>query len=448
MRRNFFLLLILVALGIISCKIDDSDSANVLQKFSVTFDSDGGSKVKGQEIESGKTATKPENPTKDGYDFEVWVLGDSPFDFSTPITSDITLKAKWTKHTSTTLPEEQKQFFTVTFDTNGGSGIVSQKIENGKTVIRPEDPAKDGYTFIGWYNDESEFDFSSPITSDLTLKAKWEKKVSVTFDYNGAGSNFEIMVDKGSLVTSRNASWTKHKFLGWYNGDTLFDFSTPIISDITLTAKWLKTCTVRFVYNDPGNNIMIKDIDEGQCITDDILITERTGYSFAGWYLNGQVFNLKNTVITEDIELNGKWYCDSVNSELCMEHGWGWAEDISSYTIFRAPLYTVVPCSSDGTPLNYRISLSGIWYLNDRWLENNVYANDEFEIRQSDMTYRGYLKLHRIDNKLYVEKDKARTAYPYFNDHFSLLKVERYGTEKNKWGNEVDSIYIYIYIDF
>ena len=110
MRRKFFLLLIFVAFGIVSCKTDNPDSENILQKFSVTFDSDGGSKVKGQVIESGKTATKPENPTKDGYDFEVWVLEDSPFDFSTLIISDITLKAKWTKHTSTTLPEEQTVF--------------------------------------------------------------------------------------------------------------------------------------------------------------------------------------------------------------------------------------------------------------------------------------------------------------------------------------------------
>ena len=151
MRRKFFLLLIFVAFGIVSCKTDNPDSENILQKFSVTFDSDGGSKVKGQVIESGKTATKPENPTKDGYDFEVWVLEESPFDFSTLIISDITLKAKWTKHTSTTLPEEQKQFFTVTFDTNGGSGIVSQKIENGKTAARPEEPYRERYNFIGWF---------------------------------------------------------------------------------------------------------------------------------------------------------------------------------------------------------------------------------------------------------------------------------------------------------
>ena len=71
MRRKFFLLLIFVAFGIVSCKTDNLDSENILQKFSVTFDSDGGSKVKGQVIESGKTATKPENPTKEDHDIEV-----------------------------------------------------------------------------------------------------------------------------------------------------------------------------------------------------------------------------------------------------------------------------------------------------------------------------------------------------------------------------------------
>ena len=86
------------------------------------------------------------------------------------------------------------------FDSDGGSGISNKTVQDGNTIAKPSNPSKTNYTFIGWFNGESEFDFSSPITSNITLKAKWEKKLTVTFDYNGARSNIEKSVAKGSLV--------------------------------------------------------------------------------------------------------------------------------------------------------------------------------------------------------------------------------------------------------
>ena len=443
--------------------------------FTVIFDSDGGSEVTSQVIEIKSTVTKPEDPTKDECDFLGWYISDSLFDFSTPITSNITLKAKWEKQkesTSVTLDsndenknpsqeiengstdipsEEQKQFYTVTFDSNDGSGVLSQKIESGKTVSRPEDPYRERYNFIGWFLGDNKFDFSTPITSKIILKAKWEQiTFTVTFDFNGAKDNIEKEVEKGKLVTNESASWTSHKFQGWFYEDTLFDFSTPINNDLTLKAKWIKTCTVRFVYNDPANNIVLRHADEGEFITDVPMPDEywRTGYSFAGWYLAEQKINFENTVITDDMEVKGKWYCDSVKNKLRMENGWGLEKNTNRYTIFQAPIYYVVPCLSDGSPQNTMRSLSGSWALNERWLENNKYANDYFEIKKSGLTYRGYLKLHRIDDELYVEKNKEKKSSSYYNDNFSLLKVEHHGTENNKWGNEVDVIYIYAYLDY
>ena len=667
--------MIFVAFGIVSCKTDNPDSENILQKFSVTFDSDGGSKVKGQVIESGKTATKPENPTKDGYDFEVWVLEESPFDFSTLIISDITLKAKWTKHTSTTLPEEQKQFFTVTFDTNGGSGIVSQKIENGKTVTKPENPTKDGYdfevwvleespfdfstliisditlkakwtkhtsttlpeeqkqfftvtfdtnggsgivsqkiengktaarpeepyrerynfigwflgdnkfdfstpitsditlkakwdgqvfivsfdsdggteindqyiykygyaieptnpkkdscifagwfiddtkfdftstqinaditlkakwtqiftvtfdsnggtitiggtnmtdwtsqaldgktitkprnnpskenyTFIGWYNDESEFDFSSPITSDLTLKAKWEKKVSVTFDYNGAGSNFEIMVDKGSLVTSRNASWTKHKFLGWYNGDILFDFSTPITSDITLTAKWVKLFTVKFDYDDVDHNVETKEVEEGQLITDVPNESKQSGYTLARWMLNDTDFDFENTVITASITLKAKYYCDSITSTLTMKNGWHYDYNPNE-TTSKYPIVEAVIISRKGKTLDSgAIIRQELTYPNKG---HSAYGSVSYDhdVKLSittlgTFTYDGHkygfwLQKNNGDN-FHVERQKY--SYDGYETKFSIVEVKRDNQKKNRYTNWVDVISIYIDVDF
>ena len=554
------------------------------QFFTVTFDTNGGSGIVSQKIENGKTVTKPENPAKDGYDFEGWILGDSPFDFSTPITSDITLIAKWTKHTSTTLPEEQKQFFTVTFDTNGGSGIVSQKIENGKTVTKPEDPyrerysfigwflgdnkfdfstpitsditlkakwdgqvfivsfdsdggteitdqyiykygfaqkptnpkkdscifagwflndikfdftstqinaditlkakwtqiftvtfdsdggtnmtdwtvldgetiskpttpSKENYTFIGWFNGESEFDFSTPITSNLTLKAKWEKKVTVTFDFNDGRTNIERMIDKGSFVTSLNASWTKHAFKGWYNGDTLFDFSTPITSDITLTAKWVKLFTVKFDYDDAEHNVETKEVEEGQLITDVPNKSKQYYYELAKWVIDNTEFDFENTVITSDITLKAKYYRDSITSTLTMKHGWG------DRNFDNLPIVEAVIISRKGKILDSGLVIRQeltyprkdknthdhdveLWRgaFGTVFLDGHTYAFDLFRKTHYD-------GLVSTGDDLRV----SRCAYSPYETKYSIVEVKRDSHKKNRYGNWVDVISIYIDVDF
>lgn len=61
----------------------------------VAFDSKGGSPINPQRVESGKTISKPANPTRSGYDFVEWQLNGKTYNFSTPVTKDITLTAKW-----------------------------------------------------------------------------------------------------------------------------------------------------------------------------------------------------------------------------------------------------------------------------------------------------------------------------------------------------------------
>ena len=76
--------------------VTTESSENVaVATYTVTFDSDGGSEVASQTVESGKTATKPTNPTKTGYSFNGWYNGDSAFDFAAAIEEDVTLKVKW-----------------------------------------------------------------------------------------------------------------------------------------------------------------------------------------------------------------------------------------------------------------------------------------------------------------------------------------------------------------
>jgi len=73
--------------------------------------------------------------------------------------------------------------YTVTFDSDGGSAVTAQTVESGKTATKPADPTKEGYTFKGWYLDGSEYDFSTPVTGAITLKAKWEDDNSFMDDW-------------------------------------------------------------------------------------------------------------------------------------------------------------------------------------------------------------------------------------------------------------------------
>ena len=65
--------------------------------------------------------------------------------------------------------------YTVTFDSNGGTTIRSKKVNENDIVIKPTEPKREGYKFLGWYLGDEEFDFDTKITSNITLTAKWEK---------------------------------------------------------------------------------------------------------------------------------------------------------------------------------------------------------------------------------------------------------------------------------
>ena len=71
--------------------------------------------------------------------------------------------------------EEKLKVFKVTFNTNGGDTIEPIEVEEGERIPKPADPVRSGYTFIGWFTKEGEYDFKEELFSNITLKAEWEK---------------------------------------------------------------------------------------------------------------------------------------------------------------------------------------------------------------------------------------------------------------------------------
>ncbi|HCX63817.1 MAG TPA: hypothetical protein DHN33_01220, partial [Eubacteriaceae bacterium] len=75
--------------------------------------------------------------------------------------------------------ESNPSVYTVTFDSNGGSAVDAQMIEEGALITKPSDPTRSGYGFAGWYKEDTfdtVWDFNNDVvTADITLYAKWEE---------------------------------------------------------------------------------------------------------------------------------------------------------------------------------------------------------------------------------------------------------------------------------
>lgn len=169
-------------------------------------------------------------------------------------TAEVTYCAKVLRH------------YTVTFNTNGGTDVDAQDVAYKGLATVPEEPTKIGHVFAGWYADETlatEFDFTTPITADTTVYAKWNKAI-VTITFN--------------LV--------KDWMVGGGTNETV-----PI-------------------------NIYYGDVIPADAVPD----TAVPGYTFDGWYLNGEPFDVATTTVTENITLDAAWHLNQFNAEIDGEY--------------------------------------------------------------------------------------------------------------------------------
>lgn len=202
----------------------------------VRFESNGGSKIESEEVVCGETVGRPEDPTKEGFEFQNWIYGGAPFDFDQmTIDEDMILVAKWQVG-------EGVETVTVHFDTNGGSEIEDVEVKKGGTISEPVEPTRTSYEFAGWKLDGEDFDFSQPLDEDVTLVAQW------TAVAGGSGSSL--------AGGSSNKPAEKPKVESLAVGDVSMKVGDTKMIDLTLTpgnAKYqlgvsvdgnIATCTV------------------------------------------------------------------------------------------------------------------------------------------------------------------------------------------------------------
>ncbi|MGL1903777.1 MAG: InlB B-repeat-containing protein, partial [Fibrobacterales bacterium] len=132
---------------ILSSQESQTSSSATPILYTVIFDGNGSNAlVPPGTVAPGSLLTEPSAPIQSGYTFDGWYNGNTLWDFSQGVTTDLTLQARWTVIT-----------YSVSFNLNGGNAsIASATVNAGSTVARPTAPTRDGYTFVGWYNGASE----------------------------------------------------------------------------------------------------------------------------------------------------------------------------------------------------------------------------------------------------------------------------------------------------
>ena len=201
-----------------------------VNKYTITFDSNGGSAIDPITQDYGSAVTPPAAPTKSGYDFTGW----EPAVPATMPAENITCVAQWTINQ-----------YTITFNTAGGSVIAPITQDYATAVVAPANPTRDGYTFAGW---DKDIPTNIP-AENVTITATWTP-VNYTISYNldggsVVGVNPTSYTIESAPITLINPTKDGYDFAGWTGTGLDAATKTVIIAtgntgDRSYTATWTK----------------------------------------------------------------------------------------------------------------------------------------------------------------------------------------------------------------
>lgn len=289
--------------GFIATYMIQIDTSKSVLTFNLNYESAPTAQT--QAVEIGAFAQCPQDPSRDGYVFRGWFTdaqGVTAFDFTAdPMTEDKTVYAAWTSVSS------------VTFNYNYPDAPDAQSVQVETGAVLPDvlipSASRTGYVLNAWHTQaeaDSPFDFSQPITEDVTLYAHWNEiqagaeQFMVTINYNGAGGlpKKEVSVVGGSKVKAPQAPTADGRaFTGWFadqEAKTTFNFDAPITKNVTVYAGWdVENYVVTFKYVLGGKEkvLRVREIDPGQKVSAGT-VPVVAGYKFVNeWYTDKEYSN-------------------------------------------------------------------------------------------------------------------------------------------------------------
>ena len=264
-----------------------------INKYTVTYESNGGSSVPSETVEYNKKANEPETPTKKGYTFSGWykdVILVTGYDFDEAIDHDMTLYAKW-----------EANSYTISFDSNGGSDVAAITRDYESVVTKPASPTKEGYTFAGWYKDEELtqlYSFTTMPAENITLYAKWtSNEYVITYEANGGvmPGDAKTSYRTGEVVPLKIPTRNGYSFRGWFTEPELINEIEEIgdgsKENVTVYASWEQQ-DYTITYEVDGEIIETQMAATGDIL--DLPVPSETGYSFSGWYIDEEMTTLYN----------------------------------------------------------------------------------------------------------------------------------------------------------
>ncbi|PTW90893.1 putative repeat protein (TIGR02543 family) [Microbacteriaceae bacterium MWH-Ta3] len=294
-----------------------------LPRYTVTFHANDGIGVMASHVNYEADTLTLNSYVRSGYTFVGWntLPGGAGTAYDDgglyAFESDVTLYAQWQA-----LPT-----FTITFNSNGGSGTMSGQTDFEPDVINANSFQRAGFAFTGWNTaaDGSGFAFADgdiyDFTADIVLYAQWSAlpMYTVTFDANGGAGTMGSQSDyEASPLVANTFDREAYRFAGWNSasdgsGTAYADLATyDFASDIALFAQWelLPTYTVTFHANDGSGSMPNQTAYEPTALDTHSFV--RPGFTFMGWntaangsgtpYSDGDVY-----AFTSDVTLFAQW---------------------------------------------------------------------------------------------------------------------------------------------
>ena len=239
--------------------------------YKVSFYTNNGTRIFDQQVEEDSCATMPKSPERRGYTFDKW-----NYDFSTPITKDTIINAKWNIIT-----------YNISYNLNGGTidgkNPTTYTVEDEITLIKP---TKRGYN-ANWDNGGK---ISKGSIGDKTFNANWTAIVyKISYNLNGGtinGENPTTYTVEDEITLTNTPTKRGYNFANWDNGGKI---SKGSIEDKTFNANW-EAVVYKISYNLNGGAIDGEN-PTTYTIEDEITLINPTkrGYDFANWDNDGKI---------------------------------------------------------------------------------------------------------------------------------------------------------------